>query len=63
LSPPVKETMKTKNFKIVAQIIAAIVDPWAKGQAINEAIFYLGKAYPRFDGELFREHVESLSTD
>jgi len=52
--------MTRKDFKVVAQILADISDPWAKGQAINRACYRLGAAYPRFNADTFRKFVESL---
>jgi len=52
--------MTRKDFKIVAQILAEISDPWARSQAINQACFRLGQAFPRFDASRFQKFVRDM---
>jgi len=52
--------MTKKHFKLVAQILAEISDPWARSQAINQACFRFGQAFPRFNATRFQEYVRSM---
>ncbi len=54
--------MSRKDFVLVAEIIASISDPWAKGEAITKACERFQQVNPRFDSNRFRAHVEKLST-
>ena len=52
--------MTRKDFKLIAEIIADIPDPWARAQATNRACFRLGQAFPRFDACRFQTFVRTL---
>ena len=52
--------MTRKDFKLVAQILAEISDPWARSQAINQACFRFGQAFPRFDATRFQKFVREM---
>jgi len=52
--------MTRKDFAIVADVLVAIEDPWARNSAITQACLRLGQAYPRFNSNLFRKHIAKL---
>ena len=52
--------MTRKDFKLIAEIIADIPDPWARAHATNRASFRLGQAFPRFDAARFQDFVRTL---
>jgi hypothetical protein len=52
--------MTRKDFKLIAEIVTDVSDPWARALAINRASHRLGQAFPRFDASRFQDFVRTL---
>ena len=53
--------MTRKDFKVIANIIANISDPWARNETIGNACIELKNLNPRFDASRFASYVNELT--
>ena len=53
--------MTRKDFKVIANIIANISDPWSRNETIGNACIELKNLNPRFDASRFASYVNELT--